>query len=149
MSTLEAIFKWTQEDLKPWQSDAVRRLLTKYELDNNDKAEILAVLKESHGLEDVTKSAIKPKPLARSHLPSLPSYTKVITLKAIENLVNVNAIPNGSHLYFGHQGLTVIYGENGSGKSGFARVLKKACNARAVTGTMTVFLWVALLAVLI
>lgn len=130
MSTLEAIFKWTQEDLKPWQSDAVRRLLTQYELANTDKAEILAMLKESHGLGDVTKPAIKPQPLTRSHLPSLSSSTKVITLKAIEDLVNVNAIPNGSHIYFGHQGLTVIYGENGSGKSAFARVLKKACNAR-------------------
>jgi wobble nucleotide-excising tRNase len=45
-------------------------------------------------------------------------------------LKNVNAIPDGSILKFGHQGLTVVYGENGSGKSGYARVLKRACSAR-------------------
>lgn len=53
-----------------------------------------------------------------------------VTLKAIKEIENVNAIKNGSKLEFGHEGLTVIYGENGAGKSGYARVLKKACNAR-------------------
>jgi hypothetical protein len=31
---------------------------------------------------------------------------------------------------FGVIGLTVVYGENGAGKSGFARILKRACRAR-------------------
>ena len=45
-------------------------------------------------------------------------------------LQSINKIPDGSALPIGHQGLTAIYGENGTGKSGYARVLKRACRAR-------------------
>ena len=31
-----------------------------------------------------------------------------------------------------HAGLTVVYGQNGSGKSSFARILKRACRARDI-----------------
>jgi energy-coupling factor transporter ATP-binding protein EcfA2 len=48
----------------------------------------------------------------------------------MRDLENVNQIPNKSALTFSETGITVIYGGNGSGKSGFARVMKKACRAR-------------------
>ena len=62
--------------------------------------------------------------------PGAPKAKTAVTLKAIEDLKNINAIPDGASLCFGHQGLTVVYGENGAGKSGYARVLKRACQAR-------------------
>ena len=46
------------------------------------------------------------------------------------NLVRVNALAEGKTLTFAHDGITAIYGDNGTGKSGYARVLKKACRAR-------------------
>lgn len=52
------------------------------------------------------------------------------TLKAIKSLKNVNALPEVSHVTFGPQ-LTVIYGHNGAGKSGFARLLSCACFSRS------------------
>ncbi len=42
----------------------------------------------------------------------------------------MNALAEGQRLSFDKSGMTVIYGDNGSGKSGYARVLKKVCRAR-------------------
>jgi predicted ATPase len=43
---------------------------------------------------------------------------------------HVNAIAENQYLPFSAVGMTVIYGDNGSGKSGYSRVLKRACRAR-------------------
>ncbi|CTQ51844.1 hemin importer ATP-binding subunit [Roseibium album] len=53
-----------------------------------------------------------------------------LALQSIKSLNNVNAIPDVSHVTFGPQ-LTVIYGHNGAGKSGFARILSCACFSRS------------------
>lgn len=53
-----------------------------------------------------------------------------LILRAMKSLTNVNAIPEASRINFGPQ-LTIIYGHNGAGKSGFARVLSKACFSRS------------------
>jgi len=130
MSALEQIIKWAQNDLTDWQSDAVRRLLTQDKLTDSDKAEILAMLKEGHGLGDPQKPAPKAQPVKRGQISGVPQTSRKVILNAIKDLHNVNAIPDGSDLPFGHKGLTVIYGETGTGKSGYARVLKRACIAR-------------------
>ena len=50
---------------------------------------------------------------------------------------NVNRIPSDQTLPFGQApGLTVVYGDNGSGKSGYARVIKKACRSRGAPPTI-------------
>ena len=53
-----------------------------------------------------------------------------LSLQEIKSLKNVNAIPESSRVTFGPQ-LTVIYGHNGAGKSGFARILSCACFSRS------------------
>lgn len=53
-----------------------------------------------------------------------------MNLVALRNLNRINAIPSTSELTFG-DGLTVIYGGNGTGKSGFARLLSTACFSRS------------------
>ena len=130
MSALDSIIKWAEEDLLEWQSDAVRRLLLQEELSEEDKDEFLRMIKERHGIKNDAHPAPKPKPLKKGDVSGSPQTTEKVILKDLHDLKNVNAIPDGSGLTFGHSGLTVIYGENGSGKSGYARVLKKACNAR-------------------
>ena len=130
MSALELIIEWTKEDLYEWQSDAVRRLLTQDELSHTDEKEILKLLKAKHGLLNQDESAIKAIPLEKGHISGAPKVAEKITLKTMANLENVNALPDGSKLPFGHSGLTIIYGENATGKSGYARVLKRACGAR-------------------
>lgn len=53
-----------------------------------------------------------------------------LALQAVKSLKNVNAIPEVAHVTFGPQ-LTIIYGHNGAGKSGFARMLSCACFSRS------------------
>ena len=53
-----------------------------------------------------------------------------LTLQAVKSLQNVNAIPEVSQVTFGSQ-LTIIYGHNGAGKSGFSRILSCACFSRS------------------
>ena len=51
-------------------------------------------------------------------------------LLSIDDVRNVNIIKSGQSQPFAESGITVVYGNNGSGKSGYARILKRACQAR-------------------
>jgi hypothetical protein len=48
----------------------------------------------------------------------------------MHSLKHVNALATDQSVEFAPCGVTVIYGENAAGKSGYSRVLKKACHAR-------------------
>ena len=74
-------------------------------------------------------SQITPVPLSADHIQSGATNAK-IQLLALRNLSNVNGFPDGRSLTFGSEGMTIIFGEKGAGKSGYARVLKNACRAR-------------------
>ena len=52
-----------------------------------------------------------------------------VRIKKLSNLQNVGNLTEDGSLSFLPDGLTIIYGENGAGKSSYARVLKKACRA--------------------
>lgn len=58
------------------------------------------------------------------------SVVEQVDLAAIADLHGVNALVDGQRLDFGMNGLTVVYGDNGSGKSGYARLIKAMVNAR-------------------
>ncbi len=128
MSLLETVVEWGQ-NLPAWQGDAVRRLLTQESITDNDISELTTFLRSKHGLIDESEKVPEIKPIKKGEISGAGGLDKV-TLKAIKNLNNVNMIPDGSNMLFCHKGLTVIYGENGTGKSGYARVLKRACHAR-------------------
>jgi energy-coupling factor transporter ATP-binding protein EcfA2 len=53
-----------------------------------------------------------------------------VTLASVKDATNVNALLDAQELTFGGEGLTVIYGDNGSGKSGYARLIKSVVGAR-------------------
>lgn len=127
MSLLQEIQAWSKS-LAPWQSDALARLLAKQELDATDQADLLALLKSAHGIEDSHKR--EPSPLKDEQIPVPVKAETLVLLHAIRDLKHVNAIAEGQSLPISGSGLTVIYGDNGSGKSGYSRVLKRACRAR-------------------
>ncbi len=130
MPLLDNILKWTETSLTIWQRDAARRLFQKNgELSDADYSELYALLKTSHDLPNQLEQA--PIPLSAVHLPSIPNTNETIVLKGMRELKHVNRIASGQKLEFAVPvGLTIIYGRNGSGKSGYARVLKRACRAR-------------------
>lgn len=127
MSILQEILGWTQ-GLATWQSDAVARLLAKQTLTVEDQDDLFALLKAAYGIPDPQDR--KPKPLTADQIPAPVKATTHVELRAMKNMRHVNAIAENQHLPFGAAGMTVIYGDNGSGKSGYSRVLKRACRAR-------------------
>jgi hypothetical protein len=55
---------------------------------------------------------------------------KRVGLKNVCNVKGVNALAADQTLGFAPDGLTIIYGNNGSGKSGYARIIKAMVSAR-------------------
>lgn len=129
MGVLSQIAKWA-EGLPDWQSDAVRRILVKGDLIDSDRKELLAILKKSKGIEDPNNPAPSPITLQASHVPGPSDSRSVVILKSMHGVKNVNALAPDQILEFALKGVTVVYGGNASGKSGYSRVLKKACHAR-------------------
>ena len=117
---LADILAWSK-DCPEWQRDALRRLCVKGELEDADLDE-LTVLCKSKGKGSV--------PIAVDHIPDPEAAATAVNLGAIHGAENVNALKPGERLTFDKAGLTVVYGDNGSGKSGYARILKRACRAR-------------------
>lgn len=66
----------------------------------------------------------------QSHIAAETSAAEPISLVSIKNPTAINALAPQQELIFEPSGLTVIYGDNGSGKSGYVRVLKHACRSR-------------------
>jgi len=129
MTLLADILDWSKSDLPAWQQDAVRRLFQKSsDLTDADYCELYALLKLAHEIDCHVE--IEPEPLSEDHLPLPDEVGQRVVLKAMRNLSNVNRLPEGEALSFSTDGITIIYGPNASGKSGYARVLKRACRAR-------------------
>ena len=69
--------------------------------------------------------------------PKIPSTTGdrdqdiEFTLNSISEVRNVNALDPDTSIEFG-PGLTILYGENGTGKTGYSRILKCLANSRSV-----------------
>lgn len=128
MTLLAQVLRWSKGELRPWQSDAVRRLFLQGELSSQDFDDLYAMLKSSHAIKD--EQGRTPVPLSEEHIPETSANAVPVVLVAMKDLENVNRITRQQVLSFAPSGLTVIYGDNGSGKSGYARVLKHACRAR-------------------
>ena len=128
MTLLDKILKWTQT-LPNWQSDAARRLLQREDgLSDDDYSELFILLKTGHGLPNPDN--LQPDPLATNHLPANINAGETIILKEMSELTHVNRIAPNQSLAFSETGMSVIYGGNGTGKSGYVRVMKQACRSR-------------------
>ena len=127
MSILQEILEWSK-NLPDWESDALHRLFMKQTLTETDLEDLYAMLKAEHGISDIRER--KPTRLTDEQVPAQPSSQNDIKLIALKNLCNVNRIAPNQRLVFNRDGMTIVYGDNGSGKSGYSRVLKRACRAR-------------------
>lgn len=134
MPLLDDILTWSQKSLSDWQRDALRRLFLKDTLEPQDYDDLYAFLKSSQGITD--SSSRQPIPLSKEYLPGLPTSSSPVILTAMRDLNHVNRIATGQQVVFSPAGMTIIYGGNGSGKSGYSRVLKRACRSRDLTETV-------------
>ena len=124
-TVLEKIFDWSKS--RPmWQRDALRRILQKNDIDDQDIKELVIRLKNEESKQP-NNVAI---PLTETNLPANLDAAEAIRISKMNNILHVNNLATDQELTFGNEGITVIYGGNGSGKSGYTRILKNACRAR-------------------
>ncbi|WFC14517.1 AAA family ATPase [Aeromonas salmonicida] len=127
MSIIQEIYKWSKE-LASWQQDAIARLYQDRTLSAKDLDDLYALAKAEVGIADPDKR--RPRTLEDAQIAPPANPTRLIQLTAIKELANINALANGERIPIAVAGMTVIYGENGAGKSGYSRVFKHACRAR-------------------
>lgn len=125
-TVLEAVLEWSS-DRPAWQRDALRRIISKGKLDDDDFKELVHLCKVARGAK---AGDLKAVPLEKAHLPANPGQGAAVTLISVADVSGANNLAPGQTLAFESRGLTVIYGDNGAGKSGYARILKRACRAR-------------------
>jgi hypothetical protein len=123
---LEEILDWSME--RPdWQKDALRRVFTLGKLESTDFDELVELCKATHGLSP----AQKVFPLNELHIGAISAGVSApVSLISVKHHQGVNALAPEKELKFG-QNLNIIFGWNAAGKSGYARILKKACRSRA------------------
>ncbi len=124
INVLDEILMWSS-DRPIWQRDALRRLVEKGELDETDINELTNLCKSHHGL----RSRIPAAPLSSHHLPQPGTEAKPVSLVSLTHHTGVNALAQHQKVEFGPQ-LTIVYGGNAAGKSGYTRILKRVCRAR-------------------
>ena len=124
----ETLLNWAnrQDD---WVRDALRRHAQRpgFTLTDQDKEAIFERVKVSN---DVNPSnTLLCEPLKPEHLPKSGVGAPGGILCSLGPVKNLNRLAADQKLQFSIRGLTVIYGENGSGKSGYCRIAKKICRS--------------------
>lgn len=124
VDVLSEIVDWSQSRPE-WQRDALRRLVVQERLAESDITELTDLCKGAHGLAPQLKAV----PLGKQHIPARGAATGSVKLTSLIHHGGVNALAKDQMVEFG-PALTLVYGGNASGKSGFTRILKRACRAR-------------------
>ena len=108
-----------------WQQSTLARLALGHRFDASDYDSLAdqLLLRDGAG----TEKHLLPKDW------SIPETNPQVTISDVHIGENVNGLEPGQCLTFFPSGLTVVYGDNGSGKSGYARLLKHFCSARVAT----------------
>src|SRR5689334_8485239 len=128
MGAIEDILDWSSTKLSSWKQDALRRLACQSALSKADYNELLNLIKTNVGFS-ISPAPPAPVPLEKAHFGSAAAGPP-LHIRALRNVENVNRLVPAASLPFAPKGLTVIYGRNGSGKSGFVRIFRTACRTR-------------------
>jgi energy-coupling factor transporter ATP-binding protein EcfA2 len=128
----EAIVSWLQ--LQPnWVQETAARLLSSGPISTTSLHEITELLKTSAG-------QAKTKQHTFSAITGAASTPDEIRITSLGPVKGIDCLAPRTPLSFGKGNLTVVYGNNGSGKSGYTRILKRVCGkARAAELKSNVF----------
>lgn len=121
MALEEQIVEWSRTR-PPWQRAVLSRVAAGDLLADQDYAQLV---------EDIVTSKLAPKvQFGLAQLPQTAPGGVPVRLVSIEKPEHVNALASETPLTFESKGLTIIYGDNASGKSGYARLLKRIMRSR-------------------
>lgn len=127
-TVISGLPKWFSERPK-WLQIAATRLIEQIELSDKDISDFASFCQqEAEGKLTQVNCSFSASAFSQSAAGNL-------RLCSISDIEGVNALAPKKPLKFGKGNITVIYGYNGSGKSGYVRLLKHICGARGL-GTL-------------
>lgn len=125
---MDNLTKWFSERPK-WLQIAAMRLLQQPELAEKDISELTSLCRqEADGKLAETTCSFPVSAFSQDAIGTL-------RLCSIGNIEGINALAPKKPLEFGKGNISIVYGNNGSGKSGYVRLLKHVCGAREM-GTL-------------
>ncbi|WP_258378832.1 AAA family ATPase [Pseudomonas mosselii] len=110
-----------------WLQTAARMLIDSKRQLTQDEIKSLARLCKLEAKNEADPGFLTVAPGTLSQVANRP----LLRIEEILDVHGLNAIKPGAALPFGKSNLSVIYGQNGTGKSGFARLLKQICGSRS------------------
>ena len=126
MTILEQTIEWVK-DKDSFIQNVLFRILSKNHLSDIDLSELENLLLDVEYHQKAEEKIAEEK--FKELIEDLDSQNDTTLLSISEN-ENINALVDNSKLSFKKNGLTVIYGDNGSGKSSYVSILKQVCNTR-------------------
>ncbi|WP_433003240.1 AAA family ATPase [Kribbella sp. CA-294648] len=127
MTIEEELSKWLIT--RPaWQQDVVGRMCRNETIDDADITKIVDDL--------IAGTPAVVTPVAVTDIPGNPVAAAGVRLLRVRDLRGVNDLAEGETLTFAEIGLTVVFGFNGSGKSGYARLLRRGVSARVAVDVL-------------
>jgi len=113
---IDEIKNWLNNQ-HPWLQEAACRILSNTSLSETDISELSEIIKKQSKTEKKSRSFPIIKTLQGNK----------IKLISIGPIVGIDQLNSRKPLELGNENLSVVYGQNGSGKSGYVRILKSAC----------------------
>lgn len=107
-----------------WLQNAAAKLFERTELSDTEISNLVKLcVQETESPHNVSSCSFPDAAFSQGAIDSL-------RLCSINDVKGINALAPRKPLEFGKGNLTVVYGHNGSGKSGYVRLLKHVCGAR-------------------
>jgi len=123
----DELLAWAQGRIE-WQQDALRRLSLRNELTDEDFTELRLQIEQAAGFP--VENVPAPLPLTAEHLSDVVGNDQKTVLASLGPVRHVDRLaPDQPPLRFAVNGITLIYGANASGKSGYCRILKQLCRS--------------------
>lgn len=127
VETLETEVKKFADGLPYWAKFLAEKILSGNAISDNDIDTSYSYLLEQLKLKDETE---KPEISISYNAANAGNYKSDLLLTKLENVEGVNALTENQAIEFSPN-LTIIYGANGSGKSGYVRLLKNVFYSKA------------------
>lgn len=128
MALEQLIVAWSK-DRPAWQREVMRRVAVGDVLSDADYDQLV---EDIVGAKEISEPSF-----GLEHLPQAAPQALPVRLVSIERPEHVNALESRDPLTFEPHGLTIVYGDNASGKSGYARLLKRISRARHQEDVLT------------
>ncbi len=127
MTLNEELATWvnTRHD---WQKAVVARLCDHEPISDSDVSEIVDQLINGELPEALDIEA--------ADVPGSTASGDAVALAEITEVAGINALLPGQTLSFNASGLTIVFGNNASGKSGYARLIRESVTARFKSGRL-------------